>query len=222
MSPLVLVSHKLCPYVQRAVILLEEKGVPYIRRDIDLSNKPAWFLNVSPLGKTPVLLVDNQPVFESAVICEYLEEIYGPAMHPLEPLDRARHRSWVEFGTAVLNLIAGFYSAGTGEMLETRAAELRNRFAQLEAAIGQGVFFDGDRFSMVDAVFATVFRYFDVIEEIADFEFFSATPKVSAWRAQLARRESVRNAVDPRYPQWLKEFFLNKKSALSQRMLQAA
>ena len=72
---LVLISHLLCPYVQRAVIVLEEKNIPYERIDIDLANKPDWFLKVSPLGKTPVLLVGDQPIFESAVICEYLDEI---------------------------------------------------------------------------------------------------------------------------------------------------
>ena len=55
--PLTLVSHRLCPYVQRAVIALTEKGVPFERIVIDLANKPDWFLKISPLGKTPVLLV---------------------------------------------------------------------------------------------------------------------------------------------------------------------
>ena len=56
-APLKLISHKLCPYVQRAVIALAEKGVPFERVDIDLSNKPDWFLALSPFGKTPVLMV---------------------------------------------------------------------------------------------------------------------------------------------------------------------
>jgi glutathione S-transferase len=70
--PLKLLSHKLCPYVQRAVIALTEKGVGYERIDIDLANKPDWFLALSPLGKTPVLQVGDKVIFESAVILEYL------------------------------------------------------------------------------------------------------------------------------------------------------
>ena len=58
-TKLTLVSHKLCPYVQRAVIALTEKGVPFRRVDVDLANKPDWFKAVSPLGKTPVLLVPS-------------------------------------------------------------------------------------------------------------------------------------------------------------------
>ena len=73
-APLKLISHKLCPYVQRAVIALTEKGVAFERIDIDLANKPEWFKAVSPLGKTPVLLVGDTAIFESAVILEYLED----------------------------------------------------------------------------------------------------------------------------------------------------
>ena len=107
-----LISHALCPYVQRAAISLTEKGVTFERTDIDLSNKPDWFLAISPLGKTPVLVVDGTPIFESAVILEYLEDTQPHALHPHDALDRARHRAWIEFGSAVLNDIAGFYSFG--------------------------------------------------------------------------------------------------------------
>src|SRR5580704_15282430 len=112
MTPkLTLISHKLCPYVQRAVIALTEKGVPFERIDIDLGNKPDWFLKISPLGKTPVLLVGDHAIFESTVILEYLEETEARPLHPSDPLRRAEHRAFIEFGSAVLNDIAGLYAA---------------------------------------------------------------------------------------------------------------
>ena len=89
MPMLKLMSHKLCPYVQRAVVALTEKGVAFERIDIDLASKPDWFLKVSPLGKTPVLLVDDTAIFESAVILEYLEETQPNPLHPRDPLSRA-------------------------------------------------------------------------------------------------------------------------------------
>ena len=92
-EPLTLVSHTLCPYVQRAVIALTEKGVPFERKDVDLSNKPDWFKKISPLGKTPVLVVGEQPIFESAVIAEYLEETAPNPLHPKDALARADHRA---------------------------------------------------------------------------------------------------------------------------------
>jgi glutathione S-transferase len=211
-EPLVLASHALCPYVQRAAIVLDEKGVAFRRRDIDLAAKPDWFLAVSPLGKTPVLLVHGAPIFESAVICEYLDECHVPRLHPTDALARARHRSWIEFGSQLLNGIGAFYSAPDPARLEAERAALAARFAQLEAVLGAGPFFAGEALSIVDATFAPVFRYFDV---------FDGLPRVRAWRKALASRPSVRRAVASRYPELLTRFLERRGSALSRRMAAA-
>ena len=217
-ATLTLVSHKLCPYVQRAAIVLLEKGIDFKRIDIDLSDKPAWFLDVSPLGKTPVLLVDQEPVFESTVICEYLDETVSPTLHPSDPLVRAQHRGWMEFGSALLNVIGAFYSASDEATLIAKASDIRQRFEQIEAHLALGPYFAGTHFCMVDAVFGPVFRYFDAIEKISDFGFFRGTPRVLAWRDVLASRPSVANAVDPDYPAQLHRFFLARGSALTRRI----
>jgi glutathione S-transferase len=215
---LTLVSHVLCPYVQRAAIVLAEKHVPFTRRDVDLANKPDWFHAISPLGKTPVLLVGDTPIFESAVICEYLDDTLPPRLHPAAALQRARHRAWMEFGSAVLNGIGGFYNARDEAALQARRDELVQRFTTLEGALGDGPWFDGTQFSIVDAVFGPVFRYFDTFERIGDFGFFDTTPKVSAWRARLATRDSVRNAVAADYDERLLQFLRRRGSALSARI----
>jgi glutathione S-transferase len=216
-APLVLVSHVLCPYVQRACIVLAEKEVPFVRKDIDLAHKPQWFLELSPLGKTPVLMVGEQAIFESTVICEYLDETYGEQLHPRDALRRARHRGWMEFGSGVLNLIAAYYSAADEEVLLQRGREIKDRLAQLEAVLGDGDFFDGP-FSLVDAVFAPVFRYFDVLDETSDVGFFTGLTKLGRWRAALDGRMSVQRAVRDDYRQQLRHFFASKPSALGRRI----
>jgi glutathione S-transferase len=216
---LTLISHLLCPYVQRAAIVLAEKNAAYTRRYVDLSAKPDWFLAVSPLGKTPVLLVGDEPVFDSAVICEYLDEPGMPRLHPQDALLRARHRAWMEFGSSVLNVIAGFYTAPNAGVLQVRRAELQTRFAQLEDVLpAGGPYFAGEQFGLVDAVFGPVFRYFDVFERLGEAGFFESTPKVRAWRRALAQRPSVRQAASPEYPQLLQRFLLERGSELSRRI----
>lgn len=216
-TQLLLISHALCPYVQRAAIVLAEKGVPFERRDIDLSAKPDWFLAVSPLGKTPVLQVEGEAIFESAVICEYLDEVHAPRLHPADPLRRARHRAWMEFGSALLNLIGAFYAAPDEATLQARAADIRTRLLQLEAVLGDGPHFDGD-FGLVDAVFAPVFRYFDLFDQIDDFGFWTGLPRVQRWRGELERHPSVRAAVSERYPRLLREFVVGRRGALARRL----
>ena len=217
-APLTLVSHALCPYVQRAAIVLAEKGVPFERRDIDLANKPGWFLALSPLGKTPVLQVGGEALFESAVICEYLDETEAPRLHPADALRRACHRAWVEFGSALLNAIGAFYNAADDAALAAAAKDIHRRFAQIEAVLGEGPWFDGEAFGLVDAVFGPVFRYLDVFDDIGDFGLMDALPRVARWRAALEQRPSVRGAVDADYPARLLAFVRARNSALSRRI----
>jgi len=217
---LVLMSHALCPYVQRAAIVLAEKGLTFERRDIDLAHKPDWFLRVSPLGKTPVLQVGNEAIFESAVICEYLDETALPRLHPANALQRARHRSWMEFGSAMLNLIGAFYNAADEPSLRARAADLRASLLRIEAVLDAGPYFAGASFSMVDAVFGPVFRYFDVFDTLGDFGFWHGLPKVRAWRQALAMRPSVIGAVSVAYPALLRNFLAARPSALGRHVAQ--
>jgi glutathione S-transferase len=214
-APLKLISHKLCPYVQRAVIALTEKGVPFERVDIDLADKPDWFLGISPLGKTPVLLVGDVPIFESAVILEYLEETQPKPLHPTDPLRRAEHRGWIEFGSAVLSDIAGFYAAPDGAAFKAKTSQLEQRLARLEARVAAAPWFDGENFSLVDAVFGPVFRYFDVFDDIGDFGILADKPKLARWRQALAARPSVRSAVSADYRALLRDFLARRNSWLS-------
>lgn len=212
---LFLVSHKLCPYAQRVAIVLAEKGLPHVRRDVDLSNKPRWFLDISPLGKTPVLSVNGTALFESTVICEYLEEISAHPLHPEQPLERAQHRSWMEFGSSILDNIAGFYSAPDRKQMEEKRELIVQKFQRLERELTRSPYFSGADFSMVDAFFGPVFRYFEVFEQIGDFGFFDRCPGALEWRNHLMTRDSVRRAAVADYPERLFDFLRNRNSALS-------
>lgn len=214
MSTLRLVSHGLCPYVQRAVIALTEKGVAFERIDVDLSKKPDWFKAVSPLGKTPVLLVEDTAIFESAVILEYLEDTQPSPLHPADALVRAEHRAWIEFGSAILNDIAGLYGAADEVAFNTKVTALREKFIRVEARM-KGPWFDGARFSLVDAVFGPVFRYFDALDRVEDLGVLANLPKVAVWRSALAARPSVRAGVAPDYPALLWMFLRARGSHLA-------
>ena len=220
-----LISFKLCPYVQRAAIVLAEKGVPFERVDVDLANKPDWFLKLSPLGKVPVPVVEpedgrEQVLFESAVIAEYLDEVLEPRLHPADPLERARHRAWIEFASVTLADIYGFYTGGEAAFSAKRDA-LSAKFDRIERELGQGPWFAGESFSLVDAAFAPAIRYFDVFDRIVDHGLFEDRPKLSSWRRALAERPSVRNAVAPDYAAALAHYIGNKSGYLA-RLAEAA
>lgn len=220
---LTLVSHSLCPYAQRAAIALAEKAVPFDRLSVDLAKRPDWFVRLSPLGRVPLLRVGapggaETVLFESVVILEYLEETQPHPLHPHDPLARARHRAWIEFGSAILGGIARFYNASNEASLEREAQRLREMFGRIEAELGAGPWFAGRDFSLVDAVYGPIFRYFDTFERIGDFGVLAAFEQLAAWRDRLAARPSIREAVAPDYPQQLMTFIAARGSALSARL----
>jgi glutathione S-transferase len=222
MTKLTLISHELCPFVQRAAIALEEKGVAFERINVDLGDKPDWFLAISPLGKVPLLKVDDAVIFESAVILEYLEETQPRQLHPADALKRAEHRAWMEFGSTILMDLWTFYTAMDEATFEAKAKQLTEKFARLEQRLGDGPYFDGARFSLVDAVFGPVFRYFDTFDRIADFGMLSSKPRLAAWRHALAQRPSIIRAVQADYPERLWRFLESRGSRLSALMAKQA
>ena len=214
-----LISHMLCPYVQRSQITVLEKQIPCDREYIDLANKPDWFLKISPLGKVPLLLVDDEVLFESAVICEYLDEITPDSLHPVDALTKAKHRSWIEFGSNLLAKIAGFYAAKDEETFEAKRLDLISNLEILEATLDQVPYFAGEKFSLIDAVYAPIFRYFVAFDRYQNFGFSDRTLKVNAWREALLQRPSVQQAVTENYYDLLDEF-LQKRDSVLGRIIQ--
>lgn len=218
-----LITYVLCPYVQRSVIVLLEKEIAYKRTDIDLSNTPAWFDKISPMGKVPVLIADqNRALFESAVICEYLDEITPGSLHPDDPLDKAYHRAWIEFGSGLLDSIGGLYNATDKQNFENRRLEIQQKFQLVENEKSVGNFFSGEDFQLIDAVYGPIFRYFEVFDLIIDLGIFDNFPKIKAWRNSLQQRTSVQHAVSEKYSELLLQFLKQRNSYISSFVTAAA
>ena len=214
MSKLELVSHTLCPYVQRAAIVLVEKNIDHTRTNIDLANKPDWFVEMSPLGKVPVLKKEGNILFESQVIADYLDEVTDGSLYPEDPWQKAHHKAWIEFGSATLNAIAAFYNAQNKVTFEEKRQQLRAKFAIIEKMI-RGPYFAGEAFHLIDGVWATIFRYLDTFDEIADFDLLTGLPYTGAWRSHLSVRPSVQSVVAKNYADELKQFLVRRQSYLS-------
>lgn len=200
-----LVSFDLCPYVERSRIVLLEKDVPHEIEFIELANKPPWFLAISPMGRVPVLLVDDRPIFESMIINELIEDLHPrPALLPADPLAKAEARGWIVFANDVLfpgNFQAMLALAGgyTGDALARPLAALRDGLAKLELAVARagGPYFQGEAFSLVDAAYAPFFRRWREAERWggAGAGLLATFPAVSAWAEAVLQRPSVAAAA---------------------------
>ena len=196
-----LISSKTCPYVQRSVMTLREKGIAYDIDYVDLSNKPDWFVELSPLSKVPVLEVTRDDgskmvLFESVVINEYLDDATEGSMLPADPLDRAHSRAWIEFGTAVLSDAFSVTSAKDEAELSVVLKKLGAKLDRLEREIGEGPFFLGAEVSLVDAAFTPALQRLSWADEIHPaMAIFEGRPKIARWWNALAERESVRGSA---------------------------
>ncbi len=213
-----IVGHQLCPYVQRVVILMDEKLIPHTRTDIDLKNKPDWLLKISPTQKVPVLVVnDDKVLFESHVICEYLDEVTDDSLYPQSTFDKANHRSWISFGSEILDLIAKVIYRDTSLASSKASLEaISERFELIEQQLGDATYFSSSQFYLIDAVYATIFRYFTVFQRFIEGDPLVKFAKVKKWRLALEQRESVKNAVPINYNDLLVEFIKDKDSYIGQ------
>ena len=193
-TSLELISFALCPFVQRSAITLLEKQVPFSTTHIDLADPPKWFLDISPFGKVPVLRVADTVLFESAVINEYLDETHPPSLHPADPLQRARNRAWIEFGSDLLFTHYRLYTAADEEAFEKEHAELTTKLARLEKQLGDGPYFNGPQLSLLDTAYAPLFQRIDILERQRPLGLIE-TPRVQRWSDALLARESVHKSV---------------------------
>ena len=209
-----IIGHQICPYVQRVVILMEEKQIPYVRTDIELHNKPKWLEELSPTGKVPVLLVnEKQAIFESGVICEYLEEVSKGSMHPADILEKARHRAWIEYGTDILDCIARIiYLDQNTQCVETSLRKIAEKLKTVEGELSAEEYFCASGFHMIDAVYATLFRYFKVMGQLTHGDLYANLPGIKRWSQALLQRESVQQAVPKNYNQLLLAFMQRANS----------
>ncbi len=190
-----LVSFNLCPYVQRAATTLQAKGVAYDITYIDLDNKPGWFLEISPMGKVPVLREGDTTLFESGVIAEYLDEVHGPQLHPVDALEKGRHRAWMSYISAIGGFAHTLMTTGSEATAQRAVDAVNDKLVHIEDQI-TGPYFDGEDFQLIDACSAGFLqRLLWTDARAPQLGLFKNTPKSRAWAETLDSHHAVKAAL---------------------------
>jgi len=193
-----LISFKTCPFVQRAVFALEEKGAPYTIEFIDLANKPAWFLAISPRGKVPVLEVDGTPLFESQAIVEYLDETIAPRLASADPVQRARERAWFSFAAEDLFLpLYRLMYAKELAAVQKEVAALRAPLARLETELAGREWLSGDgtTFGLADVAMLPFFTRAELARRWGGLDLLDGLSQVRAWADRLLARPAAARSL---------------------------
>jgi glutathione S-transferase len=201
MSDLEIISAEVCPFAQRSLIALLEKGANYLHTEIDLRNKPVWFADVSPYSKVPVLRHGDVRVYESAIINEYLDEVLPqPALMPKDAGARAQARIWIDFDN--VKFVPAFYkvllaqeATRRGELATTIADALRFIETAALGARATGPYWLGREFTLVDIAVWPHMERLAVLEAYRGIKVPKECGRLREWLAAVAERASVKDTA---------------------------
>ena len=212
-----IVSFKTCPFVQRVTALLEAKHVPYDIEYIDLSKKPPWFLEVSPNGQVPILITDDdQVLFESDAIVEYLDETTGTPISAHDPIKKAQDRAWSYLASKHYLMQCSVQRSTDKPTLEEGRARLGTAFTKIESRLGEGPYLDGDTLGMVDIAWLPLLHRAAIIERYTDFDFLEAFPKVKQWQESVLATGIAEKSVAEDFESRFTAFYLADTTYLGQ------
>jgi len=193
-----LVSYKLCPYVQRALIALIHKGAEHEVVYIDLAEPPDWYLKISPLKKVPLLVLGDVILFESVAITEYIDEAYPGKLHPDDMVLRAQNRSWIGFGESCMPCALHLSTKETETEFEQVVEDLCLKFDALENAIQGDKYFNADEFSLVDVNYAPLLMRLEFLNRVRPGVLVpNRHKKINRWKDILLNERAVTESCVP-------------------------
>ena len=225
MAKYLLVSFQTCPWVQRAAIVLREKNVPFEFRHIDRDNRPDWFLAISPHKKVPVVRIDDKiSLFESNAIAEYLDETVEPRLHPADPVERAVNRAWTDYVPTFSDLVTGSAYSVTEADYNAAVAKITIPFERLERALekqgagakGAGPYFNGAKYSLVDAAYAPFLQRYYYLDRIRPLGHIEKFPRLKAWGKALIARPSTHSFPEAEFEAMYRENVRRRNVWISQ------
>ncbi len=198
-----LFTAKVCPYAHRTRLVLAEKNIPFDLTEIDFDAKPARFLAVSPYGKVPALVHDGHAVYESAIVNEYLDEVFpSPAMRPADAWGRAQMRIWIDYCDN--RFLDDYYDAlylkdksRIDELRDKVVGHLRHINDEGLAKLSDGPYWLGDAVSLLDCAYYPFFERLPGWMHHRGIEIPAECTRLTTWIATMENRTAVKSIANP-------------------------
>lgn len=204
MTKLRLYSAKACPFAHRTRLVLQEKAIDFELTEVDLQNKPPAFVGASLYGKVPAIEHEGHRIWESAIVNEYLEEVFPePALLPREPGRRALARIWIDYAnTRLVPAFAQLLRAETPEQEAEGRKALGDVLAFIEReglarSSDRGPYWLGAEVSLVDLAFYPWFERLPAVGRLRGFSIPAEHTRLLAWLDALQARDAVRAIQNP-------------------------
>ncbi|KAI9647692.1 hypothetical protein NHQ30_004077 [Ciborinia camelliae] len=207
-EPVKLYAGWFCPFVQRVLIILLEKNIPFQYIEVNPHHKPQSLLELNPQGPIPTLEYEGKALHESTIICEFLEDAYPshwPRLLTREPFERARLRTWIDHITS--RIIPAFHRFLKYQALSPKIPNFLSLRTKFLSSISQftlemdpiGPYFTGRDPCLVDFILAPwalriwVFDYFKSglrIEELGGMR-----ERWERWVEAIEGRKSIKMSL---------------------------
>lgn len=210
-----IVSFKICPFVQRVTALLEAKQIPYNIEFISLSDKPQWFLELSPTGQVPMLITEaGEALFESDAIVEYLEEVTPPLVPDVTSVQRAKDRAWSYQASKHYLVQCSTMQSSDQIVLTEREGNLSKAFQKAEKQFGDGPYFNGAVLGNVDIAWLPLLHRAQIVKDHSGYDFLARYPKLQAWQSALSETGLYQKSVSDDFDARFADFYLNERTFL--------
>lgn len=193
-----LVFFRACPFAQRVVIVLDYLDVPYRKNVINPADRPAWLMELSPLGQIPVLRVNGSAaIFDSVAIAEFVNDHADGRLLARDPVQKAVERSLVEWAGTCQRAFGDIIVA-TDEALCLRAVgDLTSKLYWVEKlAHESGPCLMGEGFTLVDAAMAPLFMRMRALQKVVVCCDPEATPKMARAMDKILSMDVVAKSVE--------------------------
>ncbi|MEH2044181.1 glutathione S-transferase family protein [Nostoc sp.] len=200
MSNIQLYFAKASTFSQRTRVVLLEKGIDFTPIEIDLQNKPDGYTQISHYGKVPAIKHGDVEIYESAIINEYLDEVFPePALLSRDPAAKAIARIWIDYANT--RLVPAFNKLLRGKD-STEQEQGRKEFTEAllyieQEGLGKGDYLLGDQFSLVDISFYPWFERLPLLEHFRKFTLPAETPRLQTWWNLVGDRSSIQAVANP-------------------------
>nr|AJE59661.1 tau class glutathione S-transferase [Glycine max] len=206
------------PFVCRVQIALKLKGVEYKFLEENLGNKSDLLLKYNPVHKkVPVFVHNEQPIAESLVIVEYIDETWknNPIL-PSDPYQRALARFWSKFiDDKIVGAVWKSVFTVDEKEREKNVEETYEALQFLENELKDKKFFGGEEFGLVDIAAVFIAFWIPIFQEIAGLQLFTSEkfPILYKWSEESLNHPLVQEVLPPRDP--LFTFFKARYESLS-------
>ncbi len=200
MSNIQLYFAKASTFSQRTRVVLLEKGIDFTPIEIDLQNKPDGYTQISHYGKVPAIKHGDIEIYESAIINEYLDEVFPePPLLPRDPAAKAIARIWIDYANT--RLVPAFNKLLRGKDSQEQE-QGRKEFTEAllyieQEGLGKGDYLLGDQFSLVDISFYPWFERLPLLEHFRKFTLPAETPRLQTWWNLVRDRQSIQAVANP-------------------------